>query len=277
MKNLKNLRHLVLSLVLILFAASCSSDDDAPAPDDDPVTQTAKVKEIRRIMHDHDFVINGIENALVFDYDTEGKISHITNKVVNENPAENYDDHYAITYNSDGTIQKIQYTDGFAGENATTNFGYSDGKLSSLTESGGTLDISYNAAGNYFSYQFSSEFPVCSIYFNSNGNIAKYDDPFWGTKTLTTNSNEGVYVETPMNQELKIYLIMRSLDPSGYHNYFLTKELTKIETSGETIFGPIEGTVTTNIINVVRNSDGLIESYWHDGDGNVEMRITYVE
>ncbi len=273
MKKFKIFKKILLCALVISFTA-CSSDDDSPGTPDG--SGAVKVKEFKRITTQTDFVINGIENSMIYEYNDEGKVNRVVNKVVNQNPADNYEYRYTIHYNTDQTVQRIDVVDTEFGENTVVNFNYTGGRLSSLSYSEGEpLLFSYNSATNTYSCVLDPEFPdfVVSVSFNSANDVTGFTGLF-GTQQVSTNSNEGIYAGTSMNQELKVYFMLVG-DPVGNNGFFQSKEITQIHASGETIFGPIEP-ITVNMVNVVRNSAGLITSYQIEG-GDPRFEITYVE
>jgi len=60
-----------------------------------------------------------------------------------------------------------------------------------------------------------------------------------GNQQVSTNSNNGVYAKTSLNQELKVYLMIYG-DAIGSGGFFQSKEITQIHVSGESIFGPVD-------------------------------------
>ena len=277
MKNLKNLKHLVLSLVLISFTAACSSDDDAPAPDDDPVTEK-RVKEFKLRVTENNSGSDWNEESSIYDYNPDGKMTKIVKKNVSSISSENFEHRFNINYNNDGTVQNLAYELTDEGVSGLVNFGYTGGKLSAISDSEFSIPINYHAATNSFTYQLDAELDVDTIYFNSSNDIVRHASAIYGTSQLTTNSNEGVYNNTSLNQELKIYFAMREGGMAN-NNFYQTKELTKMVISGQTILGPIEDPYIFDVVNLVRNSDGLIESYAYaeDFEEDFAFQITYTD
>jgi|GEM_PF-2533843 len=269
---MKIFKQLLLSILMISFTA-CSSDDDSSGTPEGPAAM-AKVKEFKRITTQTDLVLNGIENILTFEYNANGKVSKLVEKTIHENPIDNGEIRYTIQYNNDETVQSVTVEDIDFGETDVVNFNYTSGRLSSLTASGETISITYNSATGTYSCVPDPESPdfVVSVSFNSENDVVGVTG-ILGTYEVSTNANNGVFAGTPINQELKVYLMMVS-DPIGNFGFFQTKEITEIHASGESIFGPIDPT-TINIGDVERNADGLIQAYSYSDDPRFE--ITYMD
>lgn len=278
MKNMKTFKTIFTQLflsMLILSFAGCKKDDDGVGTPGDPDSGT-KVREFKRITTDGSVLK---EDSSIYEYNANGILSRIIERHISSSPPADYDVQFSINYNNNGTVQNLTFIDSDTGETGTINFGYSEGRLSSLSSpKGDNIDIFYHPATNAFTYQLDAELAVDTIYFNSANDIVRHASSFTGTRQTTTNSNTGVFSGTPVNQELKIYFML-GMDAVGLDSFFHSREITAIEISGETIFGPIEEPYILNVVNVTRNAEGRITSYDYsdDFDDNMSFEITYTD
>lgn len=277
MKKFKIFKQILLSALMISFAA-CSSDDDSPETPEEPGEVVAKVKEFKMREVENNSTSDWSETSTIYDYDNDDRISKVVFKYVYSVSSNNYEQRYNINYNNEGKVQNIAYEDTDTGESGTINFNYSGGQISSISSPEGSIDITYHSGNNSFTYQLDPELDVDTIYFNGANDITRHASSAYGTSQLTPNSNTGVYTNTSLNKELKIYLAMRAGGMAN-NDYYQTKEMTKMVISGQTLFGPIDEPYVLNVVNVVRNADGLIESYSYSEDfqEDYSFEITYTD